>query len=172
MIHVGLTGGVASGKSAVAAQLAKLGAVVIDADKLAREVVAPGTDGLAQIRQAFGQAVFSPDGSLDRAALGALVFSDEAQRLTLNAIVHPLVRAEANRLRAAAANEAVVVEDIHCSSNLGKRIVLIRFWWCRHHPKSGFAGWLKTGDGAWPRPNLGWPRRPVTRIARRSPIIC
>lgn len=112
MIHVGLTGGVASGKSAVAAQLAKLGAVVIDADKLAREVVAPGTDGLAQIRQAFGQAVLTPDGSLDRAALGALVFSDEAQRLTLNAIVHPLVRAEANRLRAAAANEAVVVEDI------------------------------------------------------------
>ncbi|HJX79547.1 dephospho-CoA kinase [Glutamicibacter sp.] len=112
MIHVGLTGGVASGKSAVATQLAKLGAVVIDADKLAREVVAPGTDGLAQIRQAFGEAVFAPDGSLDRAALGALVFNDEAQRLKLNAIVHPLVRAGANRLRATACGEAVVVEDI------------------------------------------------------------
>lgn len=112
MIHVGLTGGVASGKSAVATQLAKLGAVVIDADKLAREVVAPGTEGLAQIRQAFGQEVLASDGSLDRAALGALVFSDEAQRLKLNAIVHPLVRAEANRLRAAASSEAVVVEDI------------------------------------------------------------
>lgn len=112
MIHVGLTGGVASGKSAVAAQLAKLGAVVIDADKIAREVVAPGTDGLDQIRQAFGEAVFAPDGSLNRAALGALVFSDEARRLELNAIVHPLVRAEASRLRAAAASEAVVVEDI------------------------------------------------------------
>ncbi|PRB72223.1 dephospho-CoA kinase [Arthrobacter sp. MYb213] len=112
MIHVGLTGGVASGKSAVATQLAKLGAVVIDADKLAREVVAPGTEGLAQIRQAFGHQVLASDGSLDRAALGALVFSDEAQRLKLNAIVHPLVRAEANRLRAAASSEAVVVEDI------------------------------------------------------------
>ena len=112
MIHVGLTGGVASGKSAVAAQLAKLGAVVIDADQLAREVVAPGTGGLDQIRQAFGEAVFAPDGSLNRAALGALVFSDEARRSELNAIVHPLVRAEASRLRAAAASEAVVVEDI------------------------------------------------------------
>ncbi|WP_404285500.1 dephospho-CoA kinase [Glutamicibacter arilaitensis] len=112
MMHVGLTGGVASGKSVVAAQLAKLGAVLIDADKLAREVVAPGTPGLEAIREAFGEDVFAADGSLDRAALGALVFGDEAQRLKLNAIVHPLVRAEANRLRAGAAEAAVVVEDI------------------------------------------------------------
>lgn len=120
MIHVGLTGGVASGKSAVAARLVELGAVLIDADKLAREVVAPGTPGLEAIREAFGDAVFAADGSLDRAALGALVFGDEAQRRKLNAIVHPLVRARAQELRAAAGQQAIVVEDIPLLAESGQ----------------------------------------------------
>ncbi|PRA01361.1 dephospho-CoA kinase [Arthrobacter sp. MYb224] len=120
MIHVGLTGGVASGKSAVAARLVELGAVLIDADKLAREVVAPGTPGLEAIRTAFGEGVFSADGSLDRAALGALVFGDEAQRRKLNAIVHPLVRARAQELRAAAGQQAIVVEDIPLLAESGQ----------------------------------------------------
>ncbi|MGP9650876.1 dephospho-CoA kinase [Glutamicibacter sp. AOP38-B1-38] len=120
MIHVGLTGGVASGKSAVAARLVELGAVLIDADKLAREVVAPGTPGLEAIREAFGDAVFAADGTLDRAALGALVFGDEAQRRKLNAIVHPLVRARAQELRAAAGQQAIVVEDIPLLAESGQ----------------------------------------------------
>ena len=94
MKHVGLTGGVASGKSAVAAKLASLGAVVIDADALARQVVEPGTPGLAAIKDTFGEGILLPDGSLDRPALGAIVFSDAAQRAKLNEIVHPLVRAK------------------------------------------------------------------------------
>ncbi|MGH3651645.1 dephospho-CoA kinase [Glutamicibacter sp.] len=112
MMHVGLTGGVASGKSAVAAKLAALGAVVIDADALARQVVEPGTPGLAAIKDTFGDAVLLADGSLDRPALGAIVFADAAQRAKLNAIVHPLVREQAAKLRQAAAAGALVVEDI------------------------------------------------------------
>ncbi|WP_431709534.1 dephospho-CoA kinase [Glutamicibacter uratoxydans] len=114
MKHVGLTGGIASGKSAVAAQLSKLGAVVIDADVIARQVVEPGTEGLEKIRETFGASVFTAEGALDRAALGARVFADQAERQKLNAIVHPLVRAEANRQReqAVASGVEVVVEDI------------------------------------------------------------
>ncbi|MBM7768746.1 dephospho-CoA kinase [Glutamicibacter nicotianae] len=112
MMHVGLTGGVASGKSAVAAKLASLGAVVIDADALARQVVEPGTSGLAAIKDTFGEGILLPDGSLDRPALGAIVFSDAAQRAKLNEIVHPLVREQAAALREAAAPGALVVEDI------------------------------------------------------------
>jgi len=112
MKHVGLTGGVASGKSAVAAQLAALGAVVIDADALAREVVAPGTEGLAAITEHFGQRVVNDDGSLDRKALGSIVFADEQARTKLNGIVHPLVRERAAQLRARAPEGALVIEDI------------------------------------------------------------
>ncbi|KWR72770.1 dephospho-CoA kinase [Arthrobacter sp. W1] len=112
MKHVGLTGGVASGKSVVAARLAALGAVVVDADALARQVVEPGTPGLAAIKDTFGEGILLPDGSLDRPALGAIVFSDAAQRAKLNEIVHPLVREQAEALREAAAPGALVVEDI------------------------------------------------------------
>ncbi|MFJ5105634.1 MULTISPECIES: dephospho-CoA kinase [unclassified Glutamicibacter] len=112
MMHVGLTGGVASGKSAVAAKLAALGAVVIDADALARKVVEPGTPGLAAIKDTFGEAVLLADGSLNRPALGAIVFADEAARAKLNAIVHPLVREQAAKLRQGAPAGSLVVEDI------------------------------------------------------------
>ena len=112
MLNVGLTGGIAAGKSAVATRLKELGAVLIDADAIARAVVEPGTPGLEAVVAAFGQQVLGPDGSLDRPALGALVFADEAARQKLNSIVHPLVRAQALELRAAAAPGAVVVQDI------------------------------------------------------------
>ncbi|NYI07183.1 dephospho-CoA kinase [Allostreptomyces psammosilenae] len=112
MLSVGLTGGVGSGKSAVSALLAEHGAVVIDADRLAREVVEPGTEGLAEIVTAFGPGVLRPDGSLDRPALAARVFGDEEQRRRLNGIVHPRVRARAAELQAAAPADAVVVQDI------------------------------------------------------------
>ncbi|MDN5571256.1 MAG: dephospho-CoA kinase [Propionibacteriaceae bacterium] len=110
-----LTGGIASGKSLVADMLAERGAVIIDADLLAREAVAPGTPGLAAIVDRFGAGILAPDGSLDRAALGAIVFADADARADLNAIVHPRVRALASERRAAAlaANpNALVVEVI------------------------------------------------------------
>jgi dephospho-CoA kinase len=90
---VGLTGGIATGKSTVAATFRALGAVVIDADQLAREVVEPGQPALAEVVAEFGQAVLGPDGRLDRQRLGAIVFADPARRRRLEAIVHPAIRA-------------------------------------------------------------------------------
>jgi dephospho-CoA kinase len=110
--RVGLTGGVAAGKSTVSALLTELGAVVIAADVLAREVVAPGTDGLAEVVAAFGPDVLTPDGDLDRPALGAIVFGDEARRRVLEGIIHPRVRVRAAEIEAAAGPDAVVVHDI------------------------------------------------------------
>lgn len=115
MLRVGLTGGIASGKTAVADRLGVLGAVIIDADLLAREVVAPATPGLAAVVAAFGPDVLGANGSLDRAALGRLVFADDGARRRLEAIVHPLVRSEARRLEAEAATarpDAVIVQVI------------------------------------------------------------
>jgi dephospho-CoA kinase len=109
---VGLTGGIGSGKSEVSRRLAELGAVLIDADLLAREAVEPGSEGLAEVVRAFGPSVLQDDGALDRAALGAMVFADPERRGQLNAIVHPRVRARAAELMAAASDEAVVVQDI------------------------------------------------------------
>jgi dephospho-CoA kinase len=111
-MRVGLTGGVASGKSTVAALLRELGAVVVDSDVLAREVVEPGTPGLAAVVEAFGPEVLTADGSLDRPALGAVVFGDEGARRRLEAILHPLIRARAAELEAAAPDGTVVVHDI------------------------------------------------------------
>ncbi|MDP9792060.1 dephospho-CoA kinase [Catenuloplanes nepalensis] len=112
MLSVGLTGGIGAGKSAVSARLAELGAIVIDSDVLAREVVAPGTDGLAELRAAFGDGVLRPDGALDRPALGALVFGDDAARRRLEAIIHPRVRDRSAELAEAAPDDAIVVHDV------------------------------------------------------------
>lgn len=112
MLRIGLTGGIGSGKSTVARLLAERGAVVVDADRTAREVVQPGSPALAEIRQRFGAAVLSADGSLDRAALGALVFADPASRRDLEQITHPRIRARTRELVEAAPAEAVVVHDI------------------------------------------------------------
>lgn len=87
----GLTGGIASGKSAVAAQLRRRGVPVIDADQLARDAVAKGSSGLAEVVKAFGEQVLAPDGTLDRKKVAAEVFTDDAKRKTLNGIVHPIV---------------------------------------------------------------------------------
>jgi dephospho-CoA kinase len=115
VLRVGLTGGIGSGKSEVARRLAAHGAVVIDADLLAREVVAPGTEGLAEVVKEFGEDVLTSDGALDRAALARIVFADPDSRRRLEAIVHPRVRARAAALEAAAVaadSSAVVVHDI------------------------------------------------------------
>lgn len=92
MYKIGLTGGIASGKSTVVNWLLKHGAVAIDADLVAREVVEPGTPGLAALRDAFGDDIVTTDGTLDRAALGAIVFTDEAKRKQLNALLHGFIK--------------------------------------------------------------------------------
>ncbi|HET8879292.1 MAG TPA: dephospho-CoA kinase [Arthrobacter sp.] len=112
MLKIGLTGGIASGKSVVASRLRELGAVLVDADALAREVVEPGTPGLARVVEAFSASVLGPDGALDRPRLGALVFGDPDRLAVLNGIIHPLVRERAAALTAAAPAGAVLVQDI------------------------------------------------------------
>ncbi|WP_329130705.1 dephospho-CoA kinase [Streptomyces sp. NBC_01476] len=112
MLNVGLTGGIGAGKSEVAKLLASYGAVLIDADRIAREVVEPGTEGLAAVVAAFGPQVLHADGTLDRPALGAIVFGDEDRRRALNAIVHPLVGRRSATLQQEAGPDAIVVNDV------------------------------------------------------------
>ncbi|MEV1052741.1 dephospho-CoA kinase [Streptomyces sp. NPDC049887] len=112
MLKVGLTGGIGAGKSEVSRLLASYGAVLIDADEIAREVVEPGTPGLAAVVEAFGPDVLTPEGTLDRPRLGAIVFADPQRLARLNAIVHPLVGARSAELEAAAGPDAVVVHDV------------------------------------------------------------
>lgn len=112
VLRIGLTGGIGSGKSTVSALLAERGAVIVDADQIAREVVEPGTPGLAAVVEAFGDGVLTADGALDRPAIAAIVFADDEARRTLNGIVHPLVRARAAELAAGLPEDAVVVNDV------------------------------------------------------------
>ncbi|CAN5502945.1 hypothetical protein BH10ACT6_BH10ACT6_07280 [soil metagenome] len=120
---IGLTGGIASGKSAVASRLGEHGAVIVDADVLAREVVEPGTPALALIAEEFGPDVIAQDGSLNRAALGALIFTSPEKRAALNAITHPAVAARSHELFAAAAAadpHAIVVYDVPLLVDAGR----------------------------------------------------
>lgn len=119
-MRVGLTGGIASGKSAVSAVLADLGAVIIDADLLAREVVAQGTPGLQRVVEEFGPGVLTPEGDLDRPAMARLVFDDESARKRLEAIVHPLVFERIVALEQAAGPDDVVVHDIPLLAESGR----------------------------------------------------
>ncbi len=112
MLRIGLTGGIGAGKSTVAERLRELGATVIDADRLAREVVEPGTPGLAAVTEEFGPGVLRPDGRLDRPALGRIVFADPGRLAALNAIVHPLIGARTQALVEAAPAGAVLVHDV------------------------------------------------------------
>ncbi|MCB5907199.1 dephospho-CoA kinase [Streptomyces pinistramenti] len=112
MVKVGLTGGIGAGKSEVSRLLASYGAVIVDADKIAREVVAPGTPGLAAVVAEFGDGVLASDGTLDRPKLGGIVFADAEKLKALNAIVHPLVGARSAELEGAAGPDAVVVHDV------------------------------------------------------------
>ena len=97
MLRVGLTGGIASGKSTVARVFRELGAHVLDADRIAREIVPPGSPALARIARAFGKEMLRPDGTLNRAALGAVVFADAGKRRVLEGILHPLILEEVDR---------------------------------------------------------------------------
>jgi dephospho-CoA kinase len=119
-MRVGLTGGVGSGKSTVSAMLAGLGAVVIDGDKLAREVVERGTPGLAAVVAAFGPELLTPDGDLDRPAMGVIVFADEEKRRILEGIVHPLVFERIIALEGAAGDDDLVIHDIPLLAESGR----------------------------------------------------
>ncbi len=129
-LRVGLTGGIGAGKSEVSRRLESYGAVVIDADLVAREVVAPGTPGLAEVAATFGEGVLAPDGRLDRDRLGKLVFADPSLRAKLNAIVHPLVGRRMQELEQAAGEAAIVVHDIpllaenHLADNFDEVVVV------------------------------------------------
>ncbi|MET8970761.1 dephospho-CoA kinase [Streptomyces hydrogenans] len=112
MLKVGLTGGIGAGKSEVSRLLVSYGAVLIDADRIAREVVEPGTPGLAAVVAAFGDGVLTGDGTLDRPKLGSIVFADPERLATLNAIVHPLVGARSAELESAAGPGDVVIHDV------------------------------------------------------------
>lgn len=117
---VGLTGGMGSGKSAVARLFAEHGALVVDADAVARDVVAPSSEGLRAVVEAFGPTVLAEDGALDRAALGQIVFEDVEARRRLEGIVHPLIAARTAELVAAARPGQVVVHDIPLLVELGR----------------------------------------------------
>jgi dephospho-CoA kinase len=136
-VMIGLTGGIGSGKSTVASLLAERGARVIDADRVAHEVYAPGTEGFDRIVERFGENVVGEDGAIDRAALGAIVFRDEAARADLNGIVHPLVQAEiASRVAEVVAEdpEAVVVIEAALMTETGWTGGAGRLWAVIAHP--------------------------------------
>ena len=119
-MRVGLTGGIASGKSTVSAILAELGATIIDGDQLAREVVEKGTPGLEQVVEAFGPEILTESGDLDRPRLGQIVFNDDAKRKQLEAIVHPLVFERYAALEASAPEDGLVVHDIPLLAETGR----------------------------------------------------
>ena len=172
MLRVGLTGGIGSGKSTAARRFAELGAVLVDSDVLAREVVAPGTEGLAEIVTAFGAGVLGPDGGLDRPALAAVVFGDPQARARLNAIVHPRVRDRTEELIARAPGDAVVVQDVPLLVETGSPRRSRWSWWCTPTRRTGCGGsWSR---GAWRRrtPGRGSPRRPPTRRAAPRRTSC
>jgi dephospho-CoA kinase len=112
VLRIGLSGGIGAGKSTVSSTFSELGGVVVDGDVIAREVVEPGTEGLGKLVDAFGNDILHKDGSLNRPALASIAFSDDEKRKTLNGIVHPLVAHRRSELIAAAADDAVIVEDI------------------------------------------------------------
>lgn len=112
MLRIGLTGGIGAGKSTVSATFADCGGVVVDGDVISREVVEPGTEGLAKLVEAFGEDILLPDGALNRPALAAKAFQNDEQRATLNGIVHPLVGKRRQEIIDSVAEGTVVVEDI------------------------------------------------------------
>jgi dephospho-CoA kinase len=112
VLRIGLTGGIGAGKSTVSSTFSDCGGIIVDGDVISREVVEPGTSGLAQLVDAFGRDILLPDGALNRPALASIAFSDDEKRKTLNGIVHPLVGARREQLISAASDDAVIVEDI------------------------------------------------------------
>ena len=141
MLRVGLTGGIGAGKGEVARRLAGYGALVIDADQVAREVVAPGTPGLDEVIAAFGSQVLRPDGSLDRALLGEIVFSDAALRGKLNAIVHPLVGVRMREIEETAGPGTSSSTRYRCSRRTAWRAPSMWWWSSTLYRRCRWSGW-------------------------------
>ncbi len=141
MLKVGLTGGIGAGKSEVSRLLVSYGAVLIDSDLIAREVVEPGTPGLAAVVEEFGPDVLTAEGTLDRPALGALVFADDGRLAALNAIVHPLVGARAAEREQAAPEDAVVVHDVPLLTENGLAPSTTWSWSSTPPPRPSSTGW-------------------------------
>ena len=169
MLRVGLTGGIGAGKSEVSRRLASYGAVVIDADAVAREVVAPGTPGLAEVVQAFGPEVLRSDGTLDRDRLGELVFADESLRMKLNAITHPRVGERMAELERQAGGAPVIVHDVpllaenHLAGSFDEVVVV------DVPGASRRSGWPASAACPGTRRRPGWERKPPGRNGSRSP---
>lgn len=171
-LRIGLTGGIASGKSTVARRFAELGAAVIDADEVARAVVARGEPALAQIERRFGGAVLTPEGTLDRQALRHLVFADAAARHDLEAILHPRIRAEMAR-RAAAVTEPVLLLVIPLLIEGGPRGDLDRILVVDAAEEAQLAR-LSARDGSSPaeaRAILGAQASRAVRLARADDVL-
>jgi len=163
-LRVGLTGGIGAGKSEVSRRLESYGAVVIDADQVAREVVAPGNPGLAEVVAAFGEAVLTPDGGLDRERLGEIVFADESLRAKLNAIVHPLVGRRMRELERAAGEAAIVVHDIPLLAENHHRRGQLRLPGRTRPGSRGPVGRVAPPGQALGRARGGQPRRVTRRL--------
>ena len=170
MIKVGLTGGIGSGKSEVARLLAGHGAVVVDADALAREAVAPGTEGLARVVAEFGTEVLDADGALDRSKLAQIVFADADRLAALNAIVHPYVGRRSAEIMTAAPAEAVVVYDVPLlvENNLAEQYDVVVV--VDASLETQVDRLTRSGGCPSPRPGPGWARRPAGSSVRRWPM--
>lgn len=170
MLRVGLSGGIGSGKSTVSARLSELGAVVIDADAIAREVVAPGTRALAEIVARFGSAVVTAEGALDRPALGQVVFADPAARRDLESITHPRIAERTAELMAAAPADAVVVHDVPLlvEKSMGSSYDLVVIVWASEQERLRR---LVRDRGMNPEEaGAGSPSKPMTRRGRVLPL--
>ena len=170
MLRIGLTGGIGAGKSTVSATFAECGGIVVDGDVIAREVVEPGTEGLAKLVDAFGDDILLPDGALNRPALAAKAFGDEDKRATLNGIVHPLVAQRRAEIIAAVSEDEVVVEDIPLLVESGMAPMFPLVVIVHADPEVRVERLIKRGDGRSRRPGpyrRAGQRRAAARGRRR-----
>ncbi len=141
MVRTALTGGIGAGKSTVSRRLSDLGALILDADVIAREVVEPGSAGLAEIVETFGKKILTEDARLNRPALGKIVFGDDEKLARLNQIVHPRVAARMEEIVQAAPDEAVLVHDVPLLAENPTGRATTWSWWCSRPRRSGSAAW-------------------------------
>lgn len=169
MLRIGLTGGIGAGKSLLSTTFSQCGGIVVDGDVLAREVVQPGTEGLASLVDAFGRDILLADGALDRQALAAKAFRDDESRGVLNGIVHLLVARRRSEIIAAVSGTRLWSKIFHCWWNPGWRHCFRWWWWCTPTSSYGCDGW--SSNAAWPKPTpgLGSLRRPATSSVVPSP---
>lgn len=169
MLRIGLTGGIGAGKSLLSTTFSQCGGIVVDGDVLAREVVQPGTEGLASLVDAFGRDILLADGALDRQALAAKAFRDDESRGVLNGIVHPLVARRRSEIIAAVSGTRLWSKIFHCWWNPGWRHCFRWWWWCTPTSSYGCDGW--SSNAAWPKPTPGLGRcagqRPAASCRRR-----